>query len=298
MGLGSTRALSDALGIVTDRYIYDAFGRTIGQVGSTGNVYLFAGEQRDAATGLDYLRARYLDVGTGRFFGQDPFAGFKIQPISLHDYVYGNANPVTYVDPSGQVSLSSLAVGLAIRGIKVAARVSKITTGMTSLDAAYFVGALVSSAFYWQYYYNEIVLKPLGGELLDRAARAKAGLLVPIPVGKQIYDRYKPQLRVFANDTAAPSLEISFDIKGGYKFRGSYNFGTQKWTVKGGLNHRIWPQGDLLSSLAKVEAGVRIGIGYGPEGISVPGQLILEFTAASRMRLAFTIETDLTKPLF
>src|SRR4030095_3276262 len=46
-GLGSTRALTDASGVVTDRYAYDAFGRTIGQVGSTGNVYLFAGEQRD-----------------------------------------------------------------------------------------------------------------------------------------------------------------------------------------------------------------------------------------------------------
>jgi hypothetical protein len=47
-GLGSTRALTNASGLVTDRYIYDAFGRPIGQVGITGNVYLFAGEQRDA----------------------------------------------------------------------------------------------------------------------------------------------------------------------------------------------------------------------------------------------------------
>ena len=51
--------------MVTDRYIYDAFGRTIGQVGSTGNVYLFAGEQRDANVGLDYLRARYSECGYG-----------------------------------------------------------------------------------------------------------------------------------------------------------------------------------------------------------------------------------------
>ena len=62
-GLGSTRALTNASGVVTDRYVYDAFGRTIGQVGSTVNVYLFAGEQRDANVGLDYLRARYLSVG-------------------------------------------------------------------------------------------------------------------------------------------------------------------------------------------------------------------------------------------
>ena len=50
-GLGSTRALTNNSGIVTDRYIYDAFGRTIGQIGSTGNVYLFAGEQRDFNVG-------------------------------------------------------------------------------------------------------------------------------------------------------------------------------------------------------------------------------------------------------
>ncbi len=37
-GLGSTRALTNGSGLVTDTYIYDAFGRTIGQVGSTGNV--------------------------------------------------------------------------------------------------------------------------------------------------------------------------------------------------------------------------------------------------------------------
>src|SRR5262249_11808799 len=66
-GLGSTRALTNADGLVTDRYIYDAFGRTIGQSGNTGNVYLFAGEQRDVNVGLSYLRARYLSVGMGRF---------------------------------------------------------------------------------------------------------------------------------------------------------------------------------------------------------------------------------------
>ena len=77
-GLGSTRALTNASGVVTDRYVYDAFGRTIGQVGSTVNVYLFAGEQRDANVGLDYLRARYLSVGTGRFYGRDPFDGYQL----------------------------------------------------------------------------------------------------------------------------------------------------------------------------------------------------------------------------
>jgi YD repeat-containing protein len=69
-GLGSTQALTDASGKVTDRYVYDAFGRAIGQTGSTVNDYLFAGEQRDPSIGLDYLRARYLSVSLGRFYGR------------------------------------------------------------------------------------------------------------------------------------------------------------------------------------------------------------------------------------
>ena len=85
-GLGSTRALSDVNGLVTDSYIYDAFGRLIGSVGSTGNVYLFAGEARDGVTGLDYLRARWMDTGVGRFDGRDPFEG--LQHSLPGEYIY------------------------------------------------------------------------------------------------------------------------------------------------------------------------------------------------------------------
>src|SRR5262249_46433430 len=101
-GLGSTRALTNAGGQVTDRYIYDAFGRTIAQTGSTANVYLFAGEQRDANVGLDYLRARYLSVGTGRFFGQDPFEGILSLPKSKARYVFANNDSVNASDPTGR----------------------------------------------------------------------------------------------------------------------------------------------------------------------------------------------------
>src|SRR4051812_21032432 len=95
-----------ASGVVTDRYVYDAFGRTIGQVGTTGNVYLFAGEQRDANVGLDYLRARYLSVGTGLFFGMDSLPGDRLNPQSLHRRIYVSQNPVNNIDPSGHQTLA------------------------------------------------------------------------------------------------------------------------------------------------------------------------------------------------
>jgi RHS repeat-associated protein len=115
-GLGSTRALTNASGVVTDRYVYDAFGRTIGQTGSTVNSYLFAGQQRDAATGLDYLRARYMSVSAGRFISRDSFEGVLKDPLTLQRYVYGGADPVNHTDPSGfQYDLGSVMAAISIQ---------------------------------------------------------------------------------------------------------------------------------------------------------------------------------------
>jgi len=100
-GLGSTRALTDINGLLTDAYAYEAFGKIIMQLGNTQNSYLFAGEQRDQNIGLDYLRARYLDVSSGRFYGRDPFEGFLNIPNSLYSYIYASNNSVNLVDPSG-----------------------------------------------------------------------------------------------------------------------------------------------------------------------------------------------------
>ncbi len=122
--LGSTQAMSNASGLVTDRYIYDAFGRAIGQVGTTGNAHLFAGEQRDAATGLDYLRARHLDTTHGRFISRDIFPGVFRSPDSLNRFVYAVGNPINRIDPSGLLSLIELNVtqGIesTIRSVSVA----------------------------------------------------------------------------------------------------------------------------------------------------------------------------------
>jgi len=44
------------------------------------------GEQFDAETGFVYLRARYLDLGTGRFLSPDPisFAGGDFKMTHCH----------------------------------------------------------------------------------------------------------------------------------------------------------------------------------------------------------------------
>ena len=100
-GHGSVRALTDESGKVTDKYVYDAFGNLISSVGSTKNDFLFAGEQFNSVTGLYYLRARYMNPSVGTFISMDSYEGSIDDPVSLHKYLYANADPVNKYDPSG-----------------------------------------------------------------------------------------------------------------------------------------------------------------------------------------------------
>jgi RHS repeat-associated protein len=115
-GLGSTRGLTNAFGGLTDSYTYDAFGNLVASTGGTQNSYLFAGEQYDSNLDQYYLRQRFYDAGTGRFTRRDDYEGDINSPISLHKYIYGNANPVFYTDPSGYQSLGYYLAAITVIG--------------------------------------------------------------------------------------------------------------------------------------------------------------------------------------
>jgi hypothetical protein len=42
-----------------------------------------------------------MNPSTGTFISQDAYQGSVYDPVSLHKYLYANANPVMYEDPSG-----------------------------------------------------------------------------------------------------------------------------------------------------------------------------------------------------
>jgi len=114
-GLGSTRNLTNDSAVVTDRYVYDAFGTIVDSSG-TGNhqPYAFAGEQLDDETGLIYLRARFYAPNVGSVLGRDPFDGVRHLPQTLSPYLYVLNNPVNNIDPSGEITLLELVVGFAV----------------------------------------------------------------------------------------------------------------------------------------------------------------------------------------
>ena len=101
-GQGNVRQLTNAAGVVTDTYDYDAFGNLINRTGTTPNNYLYRGELYDPDLGLCYLRARWYNPVTGRFLSRDPVSGSPRTPASLHKYNYASSDPVNRTDPGGR----------------------------------------------------------------------------------------------------------------------------------------------------------------------------------------------------
>ena len=80
------------------------------------------------AIGQYYLRARYYDPIIGRLTQLDTFEGGIAAPLSLNRYAYADANPVSFVDPTGHFDLSvsftalsgiSLEAGFATIGLSL-----------------------------------------------------------------------------------------------------------------------------------------------------------------------------------
>ncbi|HIQ22077.1 MAG TPA: RHS repeat-associated core domain-containing protein [Planctomycetes bacterium] len=102
---GSTRGMVDALGysLTAQIHRYDAYGNPIGfDPAAALTTLLYSGEQLDPRIGLQYLRARYYDLSTGRFTRLDPFLGNLTDLLSLDKYLYVQADAANFVDPGGK----------------------------------------------------------------------------------------------------------------------------------------------------------------------------------------------------
>ncbi|MFZ6732650.1 RHS repeat-associated core domain-containing protein [Undibacterium sp. Ji42W] len=110
--LGSTKALTNSNGSVTDAYQYDAFGAVLNNTGITANNYRYTGEYFDDIIELQYNRARWYSADSGRFVSVDSFIGTFERPLTLNKYLYASANPLNILDPSGLENLPGLMTGV------------------------------------------------------------------------------------------------------------------------------------------------------------------------------------------
>jgi RHS repeat-associated protein len=140
---GSVTAVTDAAGVMTGATAFDAFGRTLFDVGTSTVRQGFHGQVLDP-TGLVHLRARQYDPSLGRFTAADPWAGALDDPTSLHDYQFAHHNPFAFTDPTGLYSLSQVQITVAIQA-GLGAAVGWITSPGERLKGALF-GAVSGAA--------------------------------------------------------------------------------------------------------------------------------------------------------
>lgn len=103
--VGSTLALTDAAGNVTDSYSYTPHGELLAHGGTSGastQPFTFVGAFGVRSEGAYYqMRARYYDPVTGRFLSRDPRGPRLADVRTLDPYLYALGNPTRYVDPDG-----------------------------------------------------------------------------------------------------------------------------------------------------------------------------------------------------
>jgi RHS repeat-associated protein len=115
---GSTRLVTDILGAIQARYAYDAYGNLLGAIAGVINPpltrMLYANEQEDLSLQEDYMASRFYRPPLGEFTQFDSSMGNQDVPITLNKYIYGNDNPVWYIDPTGHDGLAGLTLGFSI----------------------------------------------------------------------------------------------------------------------------------------------------------------------------------------
>ncbi len=103
---GSTVALTNASGTITDLYAYGPYGAILARQGSTPNPFTYNARDgvRDDGNGLYYMRARYYAPSLGRFIQKDQiFEGVLQDTQSLNRHAFVQGNPILRVDPTGRL---------------------------------------------------------------------------------------------------------------------------------------------------------------------------------------------------
>ncbi len=99
---GSTVALTDETGIVTEQFQYSPYGVLVGGEADT-TPFLFNGMYgvMSDGNGLYYMRARYYHPEIRRFVNQDILLGYVSEGQTLNRYAFVTGQPVSLIDPFG-----------------------------------------------------------------------------------------------------------------------------------------------------------------------------------------------------
>ena len=100
-GVATVTSLSNSTGTLAQTYTFDSFGKQTASSGSLANRLQYTAREFDPETNLQFSRARYYDLSSGRFVSEDPL-GFKAG-ANFYGYVWNN--PINRSDPTGLYTL-------------------------------------------------------------------------------------------------------------------------------------------------------------------------------------------------
>ena len=181
---GSTIAITDVNGTITDTFAYDTYGKCISHTGTSKVIFGYNG--RDGVVtddnGFIYMRARYYSPEMKRFVNSDVIAGEISNAVTLNRFAYANGNPVSFVDPFGLSILLTLGI-MALGGV-VSATISAASSAIeqqVSEDEINWTEVAVDAA--WGFVDGAISSSPLGpaGKIVSD---------VVISVGNNLTDTY------------------------------------------------------------------------------------------------------------
>jgi RHS repeat-associated protein len=144
--LGSVRAVVNGnTGQVVQALDYDVWGSVVSDTSPGFQPFGFAGGLYDAESKLTHFGWRDYDATTGTWTSKDPIR----QAGGLNVYLYVNASPTRYVDPSGKflgVLLAALGelLGPALAGVVVADGAAIATAGAVGVAAGAAVANMSS----------------------------------------------------------------------------------------------------------------------------------------------------------
>jgi RHS repeat-associated protein len=144
-GLGSITGVTNAAGVLVQRFAFDAWGKRLNP--STNGVITGATsggitrgytdhEQLDDL-GLIHMNGRVYDQALGRFLSADPFVGDTYDAQDYNRYSYVGNNPMNATDPSGYFSLKDVAKIVAV----------VVVAWVTAGAALYAYAAMTGGAF-------------------------------------------------------------------------------------------------------------------------------------------------------
>ena len=213
--LGSVRWVTEGNGNLVASYVYEGFGKVVGQSGGEGGPYQFCGlwgYRNDNDAGLLHVGARYYEVETGRWVQKDPLLGDILNSQTLNRYGYCQNNPINALDPTGNKTWRDVGRGIfwaIVVGIGVFLIGSAVigTGGIAGVIVGGLVGAASGAAYYgyshlyeewdWSAYVETIVSNGLigSGIACGNLVYTKLPKLVAIAIDAlEEYGRYMPPL--------------------------------------------------------------------------------------------------------